>query len=229
MAVDDDPDDPDGDEAAYDAEEAAVERPLSLQRAAPRRGRRRCCATRSAHTVVDLGCGEGQAAARAPRRSRPSTASSASTCRGARSSSRSRVCSVAEMPPRQRERLELRQGALTYRDRPLEGFDAAAVVEVIEHLDPPRLDAFERVLFVHARPRDGRRDHAERRVQRAVRDAAGGHAAPPRPPLRVDARRVRGVGRRRGARAAATTVRFPPIGPDDPEVGAPTQMAVFRR
>ena len=40
-----------------------------------------------------------------------------------------------------------------YRDKRLEGFDAAAVVEVVEHLDPPRLSAFERVLFEFARPR----------------------------------------------------------------------------
>ena len=44
-------------------------------------------------------------------------------------------------------------GSLTYRDRRLSGFDAAAVVEVIEHLDPPRLAAFERVLFELAQPR----------------------------------------------------------------------------
>ena len=39
-----------------------------------------------------------------------------------------------------------------YRDKRLEGFDAAAVVEVVEHLDPPRLAAFERVVFEFARP-----------------------------------------------------------------------------
>ncbi len=56
------------------------------------------------------------------------------------------------MAPRQRERVDLLHGSLTYRDSRLRGFDAAAVVEVIEHLDPPRLGAFERALFGHARP-----------------------------------------------------------------------------
>ena len=46
------------------------------------------------------------------------------------------------MTPSQRERITLLHGALTYRDQRLVGFDAAAIVEVIEHIDPPRLDAF---------------------------------------------------------------------------------------
>ena len=58
-----------------------------------------------------------------------------------------------EMSPRQKERINLFQGSLTYRDKRLEGFDAAAVVEVIEHLDLDRLKSFERVLFEFAKPR----------------------------------------------------------------------------
>ena len=56
------------------------------------------------------------------------------------------------MPPKQKERVRLFQGSLMYRDQRLAGYDAAAVVEVVEHLDAPRLAAFERVLFEHARP-----------------------------------------------------------------------------
>lgn len=56
------------------------------------------------------------------------------------------------MPPKQKERIKLIQGSLMYRDKRLSGFDAAAVVEVIEHLDAPRLAAFEKVLFEFARP-----------------------------------------------------------------------------
>ncbi len=51
------------------------------------------------------------------------------------------------------ERVKLLHGALTYRDTRIEGFDAAALVEVIEHLDPARLEAFTRILFGHARPK----------------------------------------------------------------------------
>jgi 3' terminal RNA ribose 2'-O-methyltransferase Hen1 len=57
------------------------------------------------------------------------------------------------LPDRQRERIRLIHGALTYRDERLANFDAAAIVEVIEHLDPPRLAAFERVVFESAKPR----------------------------------------------------------------------------
>ncbi len=57
------------------------------------------------------------------------------------------------LPEKQQQRLKLIHGALTYRDNRLSGYDAAAIVEVIEHLDPARLAAFERVLFEFARPR----------------------------------------------------------------------------
>uniref|UniRef100_UPI00286C9112 methyltransferase n=1 Tax=Hymenobacter sp. TaxID=1898978 RepID=UPI00286C9112 len=57
-----------------------------------------------------------------------------------------------EMPPRQRTRIDLIQGSLLYRDDRLAGFDAAALVEVIEHLDPNRLAALEAVVFGQARP-----------------------------------------------------------------------------
>ncbi|WP_250032051.1 3' terminal RNA ribose 2'-O-methyltransferase Hen1 [Paractinoplanes maris] len=56
------------------------------------------------------------------------------------------------MPERQRDRLKLWQSALTYRDDRLRGYDAAVLMEVIEHVDPPRLPALEASVFGHARP-----------------------------------------------------------------------------
>ena len=59
---------------------------------------------------------------------------------------------LERMPERQLQRVQLIQGSLTYRDKRLEGFDGAALVEVIEHLDEPRLAALERSVFEYAKP-----------------------------------------------------------------------------
>jgi len=56
------------------------------------------------------------------------------------------------LSPRELARVELLHGALTYRDDRLRGFDAAAAMEVIEHIDPPRLAAVEQAVFGWARP-----------------------------------------------------------------------------
>ena len=56
------------------------------------------------------------------------------------------------MPPYKKDKLTLMQASLTYKDPRFSGYDAACVVEVIEHLDPQRISAFERVLFEFAAP-----------------------------------------------------------------------------
>jgi 3' terminal RNA ribose 2'-O-methyltransferase Hen1 len=56
------------------------------------------------------------------------------------------------MPDMKRQRIELLQGSLVYRDDRLKGFDAAAVIEVIEHMEAERLPAFEEAIFGHAQP-----------------------------------------------------------------------------
>lgn len=56
------------------------------------------------------------------------------------------------LPERQKARLQLVHGALTYRDRRIEGFDAHVLIEVVEHLDPFRLEALEQVVFGQAGP-----------------------------------------------------------------------------
>jgi 3' terminal RNA ribose 2'-O-methyltransferase Hen1 len=126
----------------------------------------------------------------------------------------------------QRDRLRMFQSSLTYRDDRLAGLDAAVLMEVIEHIDPPRLAAMERVVFQHAAPSTvivttpnvehnvryetlpagtpRHRDHRFEWTRGQFRDWAGA------------------VADRRGYR-----VRFLPVGMDDPEVGPPTQMAVF--
>jgi 3' terminal RNA ribose 2'-O-methyltransferase Hen1 len=130
------------------------------------------------------------------------------------------------LPEKQRGRLELIQGSLLYRDERLSGFDAAAVVEVIEHLDAPRLAAFERVLFEFAQP-----THIVLTTPNAEYNAL----FPTLPPgefrhgdHRFEWKRSEFEGWANGvAERFGYGVRFEPVGPVDAERGAPTQMAVF--
>ncbi|MEJ7593699.1 MAG: 3' terminal RNA ribose 2'-O-methyltransferase Hen1 [Planctomycetaceae bacterium] len=133
-----------------------------------------------------------------------------------------------QLPERLAKRIKLIHGSLIYRDRRLEGFDAAAVVEVIEHLDPPRLAAFERVLFEFARPQmvvlttpnqeynvmwetlpAGQFRHADHRFEWTRQE------------FQDWANRVAG--------RYGYAVHFLPVGPEVEVVGSPTQMGVFER
>jgi 3' terminal RNA ribose 2'-O-methyltransferase Hen1 len=133
---------------------------------------------------------------------------------------------LERLPQVQRERIRLLHGSLVYRDARLSGFDAAAVVEVIEHLDAPRLAAFERVLFEFARPQTivlttpnveynvmweslpaGQFRHRDHRFEWTRAEFAMW---------------VERICTRFGYEA-----RIAPIGPQDAKVGAPSQMAVL--
>jgi 3' terminal RNA ribose 2'-O-methyltransferase Hen1 len=135
---------------------------------------------------------------------------------------------LEQLPERQRERVELIQSSLTYRDARTAGFDAAVLMEVIEHVDPPRLAALQRTVFGHARP--GTVVVTTPNVEHNVRYPE----LPPGVPRHRDHRFEWTRSQFRSwADAAASghgyAVRYLPVGPDDPEVGPPTQMAVFTR
>ncbi|MBO3742077.1 3' terminal RNA ribose 2'-O-methyltransferase Hen1 [Actinoplanes flavus] len=104
-----------------------------------------------ASRVLDLGCGGG-ALLTALVKDRSLT-----EIVGADVSTRSleqaaRRLRLDRLPERQKDRIRLIQTALTYRDDRLRGFDAAVLMEVIEHIDLPRLPALEAAVFGHARP-----------------------------------------------------------------------------
>jgi len=224
--MEEDPTDPDAQAEADDREEEAVEEKISLN--TQRLGAvTAVLKAAGARTVVDVGCGEGrllQALLREPE-FRKVAGADVSHRALAVAGRRLRLSGMSE---RQRERVELFQTALTYRDRRLAGFDAVTAIEVIEHIDPERLPGFERSLFQIARPPtvvvttpnaeynvrfeflpEGSRRHRDHRFEWT----------------RAEFREwANGVAGRHGY-----AVRFLPIGPDDPDVGPPTQMAVFSR
>jgi len=135
---------------------------------------------------------------------------------------------LERLPPTQANRIKLIHGSLMYRDKRLEGFDAAAVIEVVEHLDPPRLSAFERVLFEFARPRTVVLTTPNREYNVTWETLPAGQFR--HPDHRFEWTRqefqgwAQGIGERFGY-----AVRFVSVGPEHPELGSPTQMGVFHR
>jgi 3' terminal RNA ribose 2'-O-methyltransferase Hen1 len=132
-------------------EEAEIEQPISLHQ--QRLGAVLALLLESgAQRVLDLGCGEGQLLRLLLKERQFREIVGMDVSHRALEDAAERL-RLEQLPPAQRQRIELIHGSLMYRDARLSGFDAAAVVEVIEHLDPPRLRAFERVLFEFARPK----------------------------------------------------------------------------
>jgi hypothetical protein len=115
-----------------------------------------------------------------------------------------------------------------YRDKRLEGFDAACVIEVIEHLDPPRLAAFERVLFEHARPKVVivTTPNAEFNVRFETLPAGQFRHKDHR--FEWTRQQFRSWSDSIHERFGYSAV-FLPVGNEEAEVGPPTQMGVFTR
>lgn len=104
-----------------------------------------------ARSVIDLGCGSGKLLRRMLAAGQFERIAGCDVDAGELVRARDYL-HVEDFSPRQAERLTIFQAALTYRDERFGGYDAAALVEVIEHLDPGRLRTFERVVFGRARP-----------------------------------------------------------------------------
>ena len=101
--------------------------------------------------VIDLGCGEGKLLRRLIKQWQFKEIVGTDVSVRSLEIANKRL-RLDELPSFQSERVRLFHGSLMYRDSRFNDFEAAAIVEVIEHLDPPRLSAFERVVFRHARP-----------------------------------------------------------------------------
>lgn len=225
LCVDDDPD-PDAASAAQAAVEQGFERGLSLnsQRHGAVLAALEACGAR---TVLDLGCGEGKllrALLASPRFDRILGVDVSLRCLE-RAAERLRLDRLAG---KRRDRIQLCHGSLVYRDRRLTGFDAACLVEVIEHLDPPRLAALERNVFAHAAPRTVIVTTPNVEYNVRFESLAPGHMR--HSDHRFEWCRAEFLGWCTAVAAHhGYEVRTLGIGPDDPEVGAPTQMGVFTR
>jgi 3' terminal RNA ribose 2'-O-methyltransferase Hen1 len=216
--------DPDATAEAHALEEDAIERNISLNE--QRLGAVLAVLKASgAARVLDLGCGEGRLLQALLKEKQFGEIVGMDVSHRALEMASDRL-HYERLPSVQKERLRLLHGSLIYRDQRLTGFDAAAVVEVIEHLDAPRLAAFERVLFECAKPKSivvttpnreynvkwetlpaGKFRHRDHRFEWTRAEFQGW---------------ANGVAVRFGY-----SVRLLPVGPEDSAVGSPTQMGVF--
>ena len=180
-----------------------------------------------AKRVLDLGCGEGRLLQALLKEKQFEAIVGMDVSHRALEYAADRL-HFAHLPSLQRQRIQLIQGSLMYRDKRLADFDAAAVVEVVEHLDAARLAAFERVLFEFAKPKTivlttpnaeynvkwetlpaGKFRHKDHRFEWTRSEFQNW---------------AKDVADRFGY-----DVRFLPVGPEDLAVGSPTQMACFDR
>lgn len=102
-------------------------------------------------TVADLGCGEGKLIKILARERQFKKILGMDVCLRSLDYAERRL-NLKEASQQKRDRIKLIHGSLMYRDERISGFEAAALVEVIEHMDLPRLAHFEQVLFAYARP-----------------------------------------------------------------------------
>jgi 3' terminal RNA ribose 2'-O-methyltransferase Hen1 len=225
LAIEEEPIEGEEDKPEKSLAEEQLENPLSLneQRLA---SVMQALRESGAKSVLDLGCGEGKLIRELLKdRQFEEILGMDVSIRSLEIATRR--LKLERMPDQQAKRINLIHGSLMYRDKRLAGFDAASVVEVVEHLDPPRLSAFERVLFEFAKPRTvvlttpnrefnatwatlpaGQFRHADHRFEWT------------RPEFQGWATRI--------AERFGYSVRFLPVGPEHPEYGSPTQMGIFQ-
>ncbi len=218
--------DPDATVETHDQQEDAIERQASLNE---QRHATVVAALKAsgAKRVLDLGCAQGRLLRRLLDEKQFELVVGLDVSLRALDTTESRL-RLDRLPDRQRQRVQLLHGSLMYRDERIRDFDAACVVEVIEHLDPPRLAAMERSVFEFARPKTV--VVTTPNVEYNIR-----FESLPAGALRHKDHRfewTRDEFRQWASSVAGKfgySARYLPIGDVDPEVGSPTQMGVFER
>lgn len=178
-----------------------------------------------AASVIDLGCGDGKLLRLLLKEKQFTRIAGTDVSYSELEKSQDKL-HWNEMPEKQRERISLFQSSLTYRDKRFSGFDAAAVVEVIEHLDPNRLPALEKSLFTYAKPQTIVLTTPNREYNVRYENLSAGKVR--HSDHRFEWTRSEFVTwAERVARGNNYTVAFFPVGEEEENIGAPSQMAVF--
>ena len=138
-----------GEQGEQREREEEVRSPLNAQRL---RAVKDAVLSSGAASVIDMGCGECRLTSLLLSEPQIRKVTACDVSAGALEKAAQRL-RLDRMPDGKRNKLTLMQASLTYRDKRFEGYDCACVVEVIEHIDPSRIPAFERSVFEFAAPR----------------------------------------------------------------------------
>ncbi len=103
-------------------------------------------------SIMDLGCGEGKYLREYLKIKKLHQITGIEVSTSVLDKAEQRL-KIDRMPERVREKLALLQGSLTYKDQRLKNMDLATCIEVIEHIDEDRLDAFAESLFAFSKPK----------------------------------------------------------------------------
>lgn len=213
-------------EISQNAEEDTLEEPLSLHEQRLNTVLAALKAT-NAKRILDLGCGEGRLLQKLLLEKQFTQIVGLDISYRALEIAKERL-HLDRLPPKEQARIQFLHGSLTYKDARLNSFDAAAIVEVIEHLDPSRLSAFERILFEYARPETIiiTTPNAEYNVK--FKSLPAGRFRHRDHRFEWTRKEFQNWGNQL-ANQYGYTARFLPIGSEDLLVGAPSQMGVFTR
>lgn len=222
----DDDIDPDARAVRGDSVEASLERPMNLNQLRMQ-AVLAALHDRGVSRIADLGCGEGKLLELLVTDSRFNAIIGMDVSVRALERAAKKL-HMESMAPRQRERVQLIHGSLTYRDQRLSGWDAATAVEVIEHLDPYRLDAFSNCVFRYGQPSSVVVTTPNAEYNQVFPSLPAGQFR--HPDHRFEWSRAQFS---EWAKTISDrfdySVGFRPVGDEHPEFGPPTQMAVFTR
>ena len=224
---------PDGSEQAEKTEEAQSPENAELRRRKESLNTMRMNAVRDAvlasgaESVIDLGCGEGRLTSMLLDEKQIKTVAACDVSVSALEKAASRL-KTDSMPEYRRRKLTLMQASLTYRDKRFAGYDCACVVEVIEHIEPMRIPAFERAVFEFAAPKTVVLTTPNKEYNAHYRSLTNGE-------LRHGDHRFEWTREefadwaRHICETFGYSVKISCIGDVDPSFGSPTQMGVFTK
>lgn len=213
-----------GEAAVHVPRDGAPQQPLRVLRAEAVMAALKDC---GAHQVVDVGSGSGALLHRM-RKDRFFTRILGTDVSARSLEQAARIMNLDELADSDKDRITFLHSSAVYRDERIAGFDAVALMEVIEHIEPSRLSALEDSIFAAAAPRSVIVTTPNAEYNHLYPSLAAGT-------MRHEDHRFEWTRAQFAQWAEAVAERhgydieYRPVGEESESAGPPTQMAIFRK